>query len=115
MKNVILVRTRELTMHIITVAAVSLCLVLLSGSGAFAQEKAYAKDAECLAQHKEELTPGCKLRVAEVVEQIREVHQACQGDIMRFCTGVKLGGDPGADCICFQAGDRYNRDTCICH
>ena len=115
MKNILSAGTRELTIHVITAAAVSLCFVLLAGRGALAQEGAYARDAGCLAQHKEELTPSCKVLVAGAVGQIKEVHQACQGDIMRFCAGVRLGGDPGADCICLQAGDRYNRDTCICH
>ena len=114
MKNVILVNTRGLTIHIVTVAVVSLCLILPAGTDAFARDGAYATDAECLIQHKEDLTPGCKLRVAEVVEQVKEVRQACEDDIIRFCTGVTAGSGLGAYCLCRQAGDHYNRDTCIC-
>jgi hypothetical protein len=114
-KNGLLVNTRGLTIYIITVTVVSLCIVLLAGTNALAAEGAYAPDRECLAGHKEELTPDCRLRVAEVAERIKEVHQACQDDITRFCAGAKPIGDPGADCLCLQAGDRYNRDTCICH
>ncbi len=113
-KNVLLVNTRGLTTRIITAIVVSLCLVLPAGTNALADQGAYAPDARCLVQHKEELTPDCRLRVAEVAARINEVYRACQDDITRFCTGAKPVGDRGQYCLCAQAGDRYNRDTCIC-
>jgi hypothetical protein len=113
-KNVLSVNTQGLTIHIIMVAVLSLCLVLLAGTNALAEERAFPPDTECLARHKEELTPDCRLRVAEVAARIKEVHQACQEDITRFCAGAKPVVDRGQYCLCAQAGDRFNRDTCIC-
>jgi cysteine rich repeat protein len=57
------------------------------------------RTARCLAQHKEVLSPGCKLRIVEVAEQLKEVHQACEDDILTFCPGVKPGGGRIAQCL----------------
>lgn len=99
----------------IMIYTVTLCLALLSRMGAFAQGPgACAGDIQmycqgvpsgggrigrCLAQHKEVLSPGCKVRIAEVAEQLKEVHQACEDDIMTFCPGVKPGGGRIAQCL----------------
>ena len=89
-------------------------VILMAGSVALAQEKPCAGDIEkfcqgvqpgggrigkCLAQHKDELSPGCKARVEEVALQLKGVQQACQDDIMTFCPGVKPGGGRIAKCL----------------
>lgn len=92
----------------IVIATVTLCLTLLCGRGTFAQgagacqgdvqqfcqgvQQGGGRIVQCLTQHKQQLSPGCKIRIAEVAEQIKEVHQACEDDILTFCPAVKPGG-----------------------
>ena len=86
----------------------------MAGTAASAQEKPCAGDVEkfcqgiqpgggriakCLAQHKDELSPGCKARVQEVALQLKGVQNGCEDDIMIFCPGVKPGGGRIAKCL----------------
>ncbi len=113
MKYVVKVRNAVATS--IVIATVTPCITLLGGTGAFAQgvgacagdienfcqgvQPGGGRMAKCLIQHKEQLSPGCKIRIAEIAEQLKEVHQACEDDIMAFCGGVKPGGGRIAQCL----------------
>ena len=104
----------RLRIRTVTICVLALCFILSSGLAAFAQEKPCAGDIEkfcqgvqpgggritkCLAQHKDELTPGCKARVEEVVLQLKGMQQACEDDIMTFCPDVKPGGHRIVKCL----------------
>ena len=101
-------------MQILTIAGFILYFFLTAGTAAFAQKKPCAGDGEkfcqgiqpgggrianCLAQHKDELSPGCKARVQEVALQLKGVQNGCEDDIMIFCPGVKPGGGRIAKCL----------------
>jgi cysteine rich repeat protein len=99
----------------IVIATITLCLTLVGGEGAFAQGpgacqgdiQQFCKDvqqgggriAQCLKQHKQELSPECKTRIAEIAKQIKEVHKACEDDLLTFCPGIKPGGGRVAQCL----------------
>jgi cysteine rich repeat protein len=99
----------------IVIATITLCLTLVGGEGAFAQGpgacqgdiQQFCKDvqqgggriAQCLKQHKQELSPECKTRIAEIAKQIKEVHKACEDDLLTFCPGIKPGGGRVAECL----------------
>jgi hypothetical protein len=103
------------TMPLVTLFFVTLGLILLTGTGAFAQgvgacagdvekfcqavQQGGGRIAKCIAQHKEELSPGCKASLAEVGKQLKGVQKACEDDIMAFCAGVKPGGGRIAQCL----------------
>jgi hypothetical protein len=120
-------KSEGVILKFIIVATVTLCLILLGSKGAFTQEdKPCAGDVEkfcqgvqqgggrisqCLVQHKEELSLGCKLRIAEVIEQLKEVKQACGDDVMWFCAGVKPGG--GQVAMCLMANEAQLSPECL--
>jgi cysteine rich repeat protein len=99
----------------VMIGIVALFLALLGGRSVFAQgpgacagdierfcqgvQPGGGRTARCLVQHKEVLSQSCKLRIAEVAEQLKEVHQACEDDILTFCPGVKPGGGRIAQCL----------------
>ncbi len=94
---------------------ITLSLVLFTNTGAMAQGKnACAGDvekfcqgvqqgegriAQCLAQHKEELSPACKVRLEQAAKQLKGVQKACEDDIMTYCEGVQPGGGRIAQCL----------------
>lgn len=47
--------------------------------------------AACLKQHESELSPGCRVRIAETREEVREFAQACKADTETLCKGVQPG------------------------
>ncbi|MGA2223448.1 MAG: cysteine rich repeat-containing protein [Syntrophobacteraceae bacterium] len=94
----------RLIVQLIIVAAMSMSLVLLSQSLVFAAGACkgdiarYCRGAqgpkqemECLKEHKEQLSPKCKMHVVQVLRAAKEVHQDCEGDIYMFCPGVQPG------------------------
>jgi hypothetical protein len=99
----------------IMIVSAALSLILLNGMGAFAQgagacagdiqqfcqgvQPGGGRMVQCLTQHKQQLSPGCKVHIAEVAEQVKEVYQACEDDIMTFCPGVQPGGGRIAQCL----------------
>ena len=103
------------TVPLVTLFFVTLGLILLTGTGAFAQgtgacagdiekfcqgvQQGEGRIAKCIAQHKEELSPGCKARFEEAAKQLKGVQKDCKDDIMAFCEGVKPGGGRIAQCL----------------
>ena len=55
--------------------------------------------AECLRQHKEQLSPECKARGQEVRERIREAHEECKQDVAKFCGNVRPGEGHIVTCL----------------
>ena len=47
--------------------------------------------AECLRNHREELSPSCKARGQEVRERVQEAHEACKEDVSKYCGEVRPG------------------------
>jgi cysteine rich repeat protein len=108
-------RIKMAVVTFIVIATITLCLTLVGGGGAFAQGpgacqgdiQQFCKDvqpgggriAQCLKQHKQELSPECKTRIAEIAKQIKEVHEACEDDLLTFCPGIKPGGGRVAECL----------------
>ncbi|HXX57814.1 MAG TPA: cysteine rich repeat-containing protein [Thermodesulfovibrionales bacterium] len=100
--------------------------ILMISSGTFAQEaKPCAGDvakfcgtvqpgegriAQCLRQNEAQLSPGCKVHLAQVKEALKEVHQACEDDITIFCGGV-LPGD-GRIMQCLKANKAHLSRKC---
>jgi len=89
--------------------------MLVIASGAFAQEtKPCAGDiakfcgkveqgegriAGCLRQNEAQLSPSCKMHLAQVKEALKEAHQACEDDITLFCAGVLPGEGRVLNCL----------------
>jgi hypothetical protein len=103
------------TKLLVTLFFVTLGLILPTGVGALAQgtgacagdiekfcpgvQQGEGRIAKCMAQHKEELSPGCKARLAAVAKQLKGVQKACEDDIMAFCEDVKPGGGRIVQCL----------------
>jgi len=55
--------------------------------------------AGCLKQNQAQLSPACKVHLAQVKEAVKEVHEACEDDIMMYCGGVQPGGGRVMQCL----------------
>jgi len=58
--------------------------------------------AGCLRAHEPQLSPACKGAMAMVAGQVKEVAQACEDDVHRFCAGAP----PGTTKDCLKANLR---------
>jgi hypothetical protein len=47
--------------------------------------------AQCLRSHKDQLSPGCQRGMAQTATLMKEVVQACEDDLHRFCAGAAPG------------------------
>ena len=47
--------------------------------------------AACLKQHESEISPGCRERIAEAREEVKEIAEACKADAEALCKGVQPG------------------------
>jgi hypothetical protein len=97
-------KRNKLMVQLIIVAAMSMCLSLLSQSPAFAAgacQRDIAKycsgaqgqkqEMQCLKENKERLSPQCKRHIVQVMKAVKEAHQDCEPEIYTFCPGVKPG------------------------
>ncbi len=108
-------KTKRAVLTFIMISTVTLSLTLLGGMGAFEQQAKPCEGdiekfcqgvppgggrvAQCLKQNRKRLSPGCKLQIAELAEQAKEVHEACEDDIMTYCADVKPRGGRIANCL----------------
>ena len=49
------------------------------------------KIAECLRSHKQELSPACQSGMAKTASLMKEVAQACEDDLHKYCAGAAQG------------------------
>lgn len=54
---------------------------------------------KCLKSHESELSASCKGKQAEMKEHMKEVHEACKGDVEKLCKDVKPGEGRIRDCL----------------
>jgi Cysteine rich repeat len=47
--------------------------------------------AKCLKEHESELSAACKERTLAIRERTKEIHQACEDDVTKFCKDVQPG------------------------
>jgi len=47
--------------------------------------------AECLRSHKRELSPACESGMAKTASLMKEVVQACEDDLHKYCAGAAQG------------------------
>jgi cysteine rich repeat protein len=100
-----------------TIAAtlgLSFALFALFHPPAFAQGRACADDVakfctsvkdkpaqamQCLKAHQSDLSADCRSRLQATDAQMKEVSDACQSDVQRFCSDVSPGGGCIAQCL----------------
>jgi hypothetical protein len=58
--------------------------------------------AACLKQHESELSPGCRERIAEAREEVKEFAEACKADADTLCKGVQAGQGRIMRCLAYH-------------
>ncbi len=92
-----------------------LCLSVLIGINVYAKDadpcaddiSKFCKDvklgggriANCLKEHKKDLSPACKNKSEEMMSKAKEMHNACANDIDKFCKDVQLGKGSIGKCL----------------
>lgn len=66
------------------------------------------KLAQCLRANEQKLTPACRQGMTQMAGMMREVVQACEDDMHRFCTGAA----PGTAKECLRANFRELSRPC---
>src|SRR5512138_2688610 len=56
----------------------------------------------CLKANEAQVSPGCKQQVAGVVQKVKEVGAACEGDIEQFCADAPKGGGATLRCLAWN-------------
>lgn len=55
--------------------------------------------SRCLTQNRQSLSAGCQSRISALTEQVKEADQACQDDIILYCSDVQPGGGRVKQCL----------------
>lgn len=55
--------------------------------------------AQCMKQHEAELSPDCKAHGEAMKAKMEQVHEACKGDVEKFCKDMKPGDGRIASCL----------------
>jgi hypothetical protein len=61
--------------------------------------KGGGKIANCLREHKDELSPACRDRVAAAKQKARAAKEACHNDAQKFCKDTEPGKGRIAQCL----------------
>jgi len=61
--------------------------------------------AKCLKEHENELSAACKERTLAIREKMKEIHQACEDDVTKFCKDVQPGGVRIRKCLKEHEGE----------
>jgi len=64
--------------------------------------------AQCLRTHKDQLSPGCQRGMGQATTLMKEVVQACEDDVHRYCAGAA----PGTAKECLRANFRELSPGC---
>jgi hypothetical protein len=54
---------------------------------------------QCMKEHENELSPGCKANLAEMQKKRHEAREDCKDDVIRFCSNIKPGGGKIIHCL----------------
>jgi Cysteine rich repeat len=54
-------------------------------------QKGEGRVAQCLRSHKDQVSPGCQRGMAQATTLMKEVVQACEDDVHRYCAGAAPG------------------------
>jgi len=54
---------------------------------------------KCMKEHEGELSAECKAKGEKMKGKMKEAHQACKGDVKKFCKDVKPGGGAIMKCL----------------
>lgn len=103
---------RGMMVRLVIVVAVSMSIFLITNSLALAEgeckgdiakyckgAKGSKQEVECLKEHKEQLSPRCKMHIVQVLQAAKETHQGCEPEIHAFCSGVQPGGGRILKCL----------------
>lgn len=68
-------------------------------------QKGEGSVAKCLREHKEELSPACKERIAKAKEKVKEMKEECGEDAKKLCKDVQPGGGRIMQCLKQHEGE----------
>ncbi len=56
----------------------------------------------CLKANEAQVTPACKEQIAGIVQKVKEVGAACEGDVQQFCADAPKGGGATLRCLAWN-------------
>ena len=59
----------------------------------------------CMKQHEADLSPACKAHQEEMKAKAQKFHEACKGDVEKFCKDMKPGGGRMLTCLKHHKAD----------
>ncbi|AFM13027.1 cysteine rich repeat-containing protein [Turneriella parva] len=65
---------------------------------------------QCMKEHENELSEGCKNHIAQVREKSRDIKKACKADYKKLCKQVKAG--EGRIIKCLKENEVQLSDAC---
>lgn len=62
-------------------------------------ERGGGRILQCLGQHDKELSPACKIQMANMKNNTKQAQRECAGDVEKFCKGIQPGGGRIIKCL----------------